>query len=92
MNDAINGLFEFGMACALLVSVFRLHRDKRINGWSIWSVLWPTAWGFWNLYYYPSLRQWASFAGGLCVVLVNSAWVAMALHYSRRRGSEAPSA
>jgi hypothetical protein len=81
MNDAINGIFELGMSIMLLTSLRRLWRDKCVKGWSINAVLWPTAWGFWNLYYYPSLGQWWSFCGGLAVVLVNSIWIGLALYF-----------
>jgi hypothetical protein len=83
INDVINGAFEAGMAAMLAPSVVRLARDKCVKGWSIHSVLWPTLWGFWNLYYYPSLGQWCSFFGGLAVVSVNSIWVALAIYYSK---------
>lgn len=82
--DAINGAFELGMAIALSISVVRLLREKRVQGWSIWSVAWPTAWGFWNLYYYPSLGQVVSFVGGIAVVTVNATWIAIACFYSRK--------
>lgn len=81
--DKINGAFEFGMAFMLALSVRRLLKDKRVHGWSIWSVAWPTAWGFWNLYYYPHLGQYWSLLGGLAVVTVNSTWIALHLYYER---------
>lgn len=85
-NDVINGIFEFGMACMLALSVVRLWRDRCVNGWSVWSVVWPTAWGYWNLYYYPSLGQWVSTVGGVLVVIVNSTWIVLAVRFSRRAG------
>ena len=82
-NDIINGMFEFGMACTLFKSVIKLYHDKCFKGWSIYAVLWPTLWGLWNLFYYPSLHQIYSFYGGLCVVLVNMTWIILAVYYSR---------
>lgn len=43
---------------------------------------WPmtaffTAWGFWNLHYYPSLEQWFSFYAGIVLVLGNLCWVGL---------------
>jgi hypothetical protein len=40
--------------------------------------------GFWNLFYYPHLDQWLSFAGGVLIVLANTVWIAMAVHYGSR--------
>ena len=86
--DAINGTFEAGMAVAISLSISRLIREKRVLGWSIWSVAWPTAWGFWNLYYYPHLGQLASLVGGIAVVAVNATWIALAVWYSRKVGTK----
>lgn len=77
--DTINGLFELGMAIMLCLSVRRLWRERRVRGVSFWAVFWPTLWGYWNLYYYPSLGQWWSFAAGIAVVTANTTWVVLAL-------------
>lgn len=38
-----------------------------------------SAWGIWNLVYYPTLGQWASFIGGVLLVAGNVAWVVLAI-------------
>jgi len=83
MNDIINGLFELigGLLCWF--NVKKILTDKKVQG-----VYWPVqaffaAWGWWNLYYYPSLDQWASFVGGIILVLGNTLWVILALRYTR---------
>lgn len=82
--DYVNALFEFGGAGLLLMNVSQLYRDKALSGVRILPTAFFSAWGLWNLFYYPSLDQWASFIGGVAIVSVNVAWVAMALHYSKR--------
>ena len=77
--DLINGLFELAGAAFTWRNAIQLRRDREIRG-----VYWPTAgfftaWGAWNLLYYPALGQWFSFAGGVLLVSGNIAWVAMAL-------------
>jgi hypothetical protein len=52
-------------------------------------VYWPTSlfftsWGVWNLYYYPSLGQWLSFAAGIALCLGNIAWVSQAIRLAYR--------
>lgn len=42
-----------------------------------------TLWGVWNIYYYPSLNQWCSFAGGLVIVAANALWVGLMLRYRK---------
>lgn len=86
-NDLINGFFECFAGLFLIFNVMRVYKDKRLQGVSMISMAFFLSWGFWNLYYYPSLGQWASFWGGILVVAVNSVWVGMALYYTYlRRG------
>jgi len=82
--DVVNGCFELFGGAFLMLNVQRLMRDKRVAGVRISPVVFFTAWGFWNLYYYPSLGQWASFAGGIAVVGVNTLWIGLALWYGRK--------
>lgn len=81
--DMINGLFELMGAVFMLLNVRQLYRDKELNG-----VHWgPTAfflfWGYWNMYYYPSLGQWYSFAGGLTIACVNTFWLGQIAWYAK---------
>lgn len=87
--DLINGTFELGGGILLWMNVYRLYKDKIIRGVSLAPFVFFTLWGYWNLYYYPHLSQWASFVGGIFVVAANTAWVLMAIYYiqqgNRRR-------
>lgn len=84
LPDLANGLFELGGAAFQLLNVKALMRDRRVQGvhWS--PVVFFTAWGGWNLFYYPHLGQWLSFVGGLAIVLVNLLWLTLLASYSRR--------
>lgn len=84
--DLINGAFELVGAFFTWRNFVQLRRDRHVAG-----VYWPTTgfmavWGLWNLIYYPTLAQWASFTGGVLLVAGNVAWVVMAL---RLRAEEA---
>ena len=82
-NDAINGMFELVGGIVIWHNVRRLLQAKRTLGIS-WSVQGFFAiWGWWNLWYYPSLHQWCSFAGGVLLVIGNTVWVVLAIHYHR---------
>ncbi len=86
MQDLVNSLFEFCGAPFILVSVFKLHKDKVVKGVSWVHVLFFTLWGFWNLYYYPFLGQWLSFYGGIAIVSANAIWVGLLMYYSFKDG------
>jgi hypothetical protein len=83
LPDIINGAFELAGGLFVLNNCRALYRDKRVCGVSPLSTAIFTAWGFWNLFYYPHLGQWVSFAGGLGIVFGNAVWLAMALYYRR---------
>lgn len=83
-SDMMNGLFEGGGSLLLLLNIRQLLRDKKIAGVHWGPVVFWTAWGFWNLFYYPSLHQWYSFYGGCGVVSVNAVWLALLLYYRQK--------
>jgi uncharacterized membrane protein YfcA len=82
--DLTNGLFELGGSIALLANIVRLYRDKRAHGVTWYSMLFFFMWAAWNLYYYPTLEQWWSFAGGVCMLASLTVWIGQMLYYRRR--------
>lgn len=82
--DFTNGLFEAGTGLAACHSCYRLYCDKKVAGLSHYLMWWVTLWGYWNLYYYPSLNQWLSFTGGIVIVTANTVWIGMSVYYYRR--------
>lgn len=82
-QDATNGAFEAIGGLMHWTNVMAIRRDQKVRGVNIAAFATFAAWGFWNLYYYPHLNQWASFAGGLIIVSANVCWVYFAWHYRR---------
>ncbi len=81
--DIVNGLYESGGGLMNMLNVFALYKDKKVSGVRILPQAFFTSWGIWNLYYYPHLNQWASFTGGILIVVANILWVALAIYYTR---------
>ena len=79
--DYINSLFEFGMAFVILLSVLKLREEKVVKGFHWANVAFPALWGIWNLFYYPSLDQWASFTGGVVIVTINIYYLSLIYKY-----------
>lgn len=82
--DQINAALEFlGVLFALYNCVILIADGGQVQGVSIASTAFFTAWGIWNLYYYPHLGQRASAiaAGGL--VIGNGLWLALYAAYSQ---------
>lgn len=88
LPDFINGSFELLGTFAILGHVRQLWKDKNVAGVSIPATVFFASWGFWNLYYYPHLGQWWSFAGGIGIVLANILWISGMVYYSRHPGGK----
>lgn len=79
--DVINGCFEGGLAGLVWLNIRQLVRDGEVKGTHMAAAIFVTLWGYWNLYYYPSLHQWFSFATGAALAFGNTVWLALALLY-----------
>ena len=81
IQDLINGGFEVAAGLSVLHHCAVLRHDREVRSLSIPAVFFFTAWGFWNIYYYPFLGQPLSFAGGIFVTVANCAYLALLLQY-----------
>lgn len=82
LNDMINCAFQLVGAALFSTNIRAILREKTLEGIRWQPQAFFSAWGFWNLWYYPSLDQWFSFAGGAILVAVNVTWVVLAVYYS----------
>lgn len=85
LPDLINGTFESGGAFAMALNVATLYRHKEVRGFHVGPTLFFTAWGGWNLWYYPSLGQWISFCGGVALFATSLLYTSLTLWYIRVR-------
>ena len=81
--DIVNGTFESSGSFFILLSIIKLWKDKRVRGVSWVHAGFFSAWGYWNLFYYPHLGQWFSFVGGILIVLTNTFWLGQLIYYTR---------
>lgn len=82
--DLVNGSLEFVGSGMLWANVRRLSHDKIVRGVTWYATSFFMFWGWWNLYYYPALGQWWSFAGGVSIVIANTVWLGQIVYYIRR--------
>lgn len=85
--DIVNGLFETAGGFFILLSILKLHREKIVRGVSWIHVGFFSSWGYWNLYFYPSLDQWFSFWGGVLLVASNTYWLGQMVFYIARENA-----
>ncbi len=85
--DLINGCFELLGAAMLALNVRQLWRDRVLAGVHWAPTVFFAAWGAWNLFYYPNLGQWFSFAGGCAISAANLAWLGSLIYLRTRRSA-----
>jgi len=85
LPDLINGAFEVFGAVAVFLSLRQLYRDKQVRGFHPLTLAFFTSWGGWNLWFYPHLKQWASFGGAFATFALNTLYFALTLWYIRNR-------
>lgn len=86
-TDLINGLFEIVGGCFHLLSVKAILKDKQIKGFSPLPTIFFSAWGLWNLIFYPVNGHWFSFIGGIFLVSVNL-WYLYLIHKYWKNGDD----
>ena len=82
--DLINAAITAGGGCFVWLNVLRLRRDRIVRGIHWIPVLYFTSLGYWHLYYYPFLKQWASFVAGVSIVLANTVWLCQIIYWLRK--------
>jgi len=83
--DLINAIFELGGGFFILLHCKAVFKDKAVAGVSVLAVIFFSLWGFWNLYYYPSLNQMLSFYSGIFIAMANTFWVGLLLYYGNKK-------
>jgi ABC-type transport system involved in cytochrome c biogenesis permease subunit len=85
LPDLINGLFESLGGIAVLLSCFKLLKDKQVKGVSVYTVFFFTSWGIWNMWYYPSMGQRFSGYAAIATCVANCFWICLIILYSNRK-------
>jgi hypothetical protein len=82
--DLINALFECSGGAFVALNAWDIYRKKRVAGQTLTAIGFFTAWGAWNMIYYPAIGQWWSTAGAWGVMLANATLVGLVLKYRDR--------
>ena len=83
-GDNVNGMYETIGGLFMLANCVKVYKDKQVKGISLMSAAFFCSWGYWNIYYYPSLDQWASTLGAVIMTLFNTVWIGQAIYYTRK--------
>lgn len=80
-NDIINATFELTGGLLLFINCWRIYKDKQVKGYSIIPLLVFVLWGYYNLYFYPSVGAIFSFYAAISVVFANTIYLGQILYY-----------
>ena len=80
--DLINSGFEFTGTVAVALSAYSCWKNKSAAGVHWFSAIFFFVWGWWNLYYYSSLDQTASFIAGLMMVVTQMVYMLLVIKYT----------
>lgn len=80
--DLVNGLFEMAGGCVVLLSCRQMLKDKQVKGISLAHAAFFLGWGFFNLFFYPSVGAPYSFIGSVGVTIANSMWVSLMVYFN----------
>lgn len=80
-QDNMNGLFEFCSGFFILLHCLKMYQEDGVQGVSFLAAAYFTIWSYWNLHYYPHLKQERSFAGGIFTAATHTIWFSMIIYY-----------
>lgn len=85
--DQINATFEVVGALLTFMNTRQVWKDRGHAGIFVPAIALFTTWGFWNLYYYATLRQWWSVSATVVMVLANLSWLSLMFYYGKKKHS-----
>ena len=80
-TDKINGGFELAGGFFLMLSIFQVWHDKSVAGVNPIHVGFFAVWGYWNLYYYKSIKQPWSLVASYFITAMNTLWLGLLIYY-----------
>ena len=80
--DLINSVLVLVAGGFILISVKKLYKDKIVKGVSWAHVGFFSLYGFWHIYFFSSLEQWWSVAGGSLTTFTNTIWLLQLIYYT----------
>ena len=79
--DLVNSFFKYGSGFFIIPTIIELYKTQNAEGVSWIHVGFFSIWGVWNLYYFWNLNQKLSALANVFLILMNTTWLLMLLHY-----------
>ena len=85
-SDRINSGFEFAGGFFTIFHILQVLHDKSVSGLSLYTITFFVIWGYWNLYYYKSIKQPWSLIATYFITLMNTIWLSLLIYYKMKGG------
>jgi hypothetical protein len=86
--DLINGLFEAVGAGAVIGSILKLNKQKKVRGIHWGTSLYFLFWGAYNIFFYPYYGLIFSLLGACLLLAANLVWTVQLIYYTRKKTVE----
>ena len=83
LPDLINAIFNLSGGFFIGLNIRSILHHKCLKGTNIFTIIFFTSWGIWNLFYFSNLQQAISFYCGIVITLANIVWLGLAFKYRR---------
>lgn len=85
-TDEINSGFELTGGFFTILHIAQVLHDKSVAGLSLYAITFYVIWGYWNLYYYKSVKQRWSLRATYFITFMNTIWLALLIYYKLKGG------
>jgi len=82
--DFINAVFECSGGIFVALNAWDIWKKKAVAGQTLTALAFFTAWGLWNLVFYPAVGQWWSTLGAWGIMLMNAVQIGLVLKFRGR--------
>lgn len=84
VSDKINSGFEFAGGFFTIFHILQVLHDKSVSGLSLYTITFFVIWGYWNVYYYKSIKQPWSLRATYFITFMNTIWLALLIYYKMK--------
>ena len=83
-TDEINSGFELTGGFFIILHIVQILHDKSVAGLSVFAITFYVIWGYWNIYYYSSIKQKWSLRATYFITVMNTIWLALLIYYTMK--------
>ena len=84
LEDGFNGILGVVATSTILITIYKLYKEKLVRGISIYQAGFFMCLSYWNIYYYLHLNQLFSFYSAFVLSIASTIWVIQIVYYNAK--------